>query len=125
MNVEVTPSLSEKPSILHPQVAQAVALFSAVPRTFLSYAAKMGCAAGCANSSVHEPELKGPKGAQGPQGLQRPKVQHGQGKPDFIELKSKTEDLKFRIFEVAGPGSALYQPYLGFGLGYNSWTYSG
>ena len=98
--------------------------FSAVPRR-LTRAAKMGCAAGCANSNVQEPELKGAQGPKRPEG-QRPKVQYSQGKTDLIDLKSKTEDLKFRsIFEVAGPGSAFYQPYLGVGLGYNSLTYSG
>lgn len=124
-------------------------------------AVEMGCAAGCANSNVHEPDepelkgskghitmapmgpmgLMGPKGPKGPRpktsGVQQHKMHHikhkQQRKADLVELESKTsksmmaEDPPFRsMFEgVGGPGPVLYQPYLGFGFGYNSLTFSG
>lgn len=89
-------------------------------RTFFhsESAVEMGCAAGCANSNVHEPELQGSKGhitmaPMGPMGLMGPKGPKGPKKPrpktsgvqqhkmhhikhkqqrkaDLVELESKT-----------------------------------
>ena len=81
-------------------------------------AVEMGCAAGCANSNVHEPDepelkgskghitmapmgpmgLMGPKGPKGPRpktsGVQQHKMHHikhkQQRKADLVELESKT-----------------------------------
>eukprot|EP00435_Cladocopium_sp_Y103_P070664 s612_g35.t1 len=101
---------------------------SVLPSNFLSRSAvEMGCTAGCANSSVHEPELKGSKEPKGHK-VQHHKMhkqhklhKHKQRKADFVDLKSMTsksmmtEDPPFRsMFEgVGGPGPVLYQPYLG------------